>query len=179
MDLSSDITEFEEETILASYQNFIQNYESFKQRGRDGELGKTARFSIMYLGLKKYQHMAHTAVQENDMEMRKLAWEKMLPYYFYFNETNYARYGTYYVQQWHRLETLYPGMKPLLEGKGISVPAQNSHFVQTSIDSCGEQTINRDAKTTCKAYGSTVHRQFISANWINFNAIICQSTSFL
>ena len=45
-----------------------------------------------------YQQMAHTAVQENDLEMRILAWESMLPYYFYFNNnTNYARYGTYYV----------------------------------------------------------------------------------
>ena len=26
----------------------------------------------MYLGLMKYQHMAHIAVQENDMEMRNL-----------------------------------------------------------------------------------------------------------
>ena len=179
MDLSSDIVEFEEETILASCQNFVQNFESFKERGRGRELGKTAKFWIMYLDLMKYQHMAHTAVQENDLEMRILAWESMLPYYFYFNKTNYARYGTYYVEQLHHMETLYPGMKPLLEGKGISVQAQNSHFVRTSIDQRGEPTINRAAKTTGKTYGPAVHRQFITANWINFNAIICHSTSFL
>ena len=95
MDLSSDITEFEEETILTSYQNFVQNYESFKQRERDGELRKTAKLWIMYLDLMKYQQMAYTAVQENDLEMRILVWESMLPYYFYFNTTNYGRYGTY------------------------------------------------------------------------------------
>ena len=66
MDLSSDIVEFEEETILASCQNSVQNYESFKQRRRDGELGKTAKFWIMYLDLMKYQQMAHTAVQKNE-----------------------------------------------------------------------------------------------------------------
>ena len=38
MDLSSDIAEFEEQTILANCQNFVQNYESFKKRGRNGEL---------------------------------------------------------------------------------------------------------------------------------------------
>ena len=95
MDLSSHIAEFEEESILASCQNFVQNYESLKQPGSDGELGKTAKFWIMYLDLMKYQQMAHNAVQENDLEMRILAWESMLPYYFYFNNTNYARYGTY------------------------------------------------------------------------------------
>ena len=62
MDLSSDNAEFEEEAILATCQNFDQNYESFKQRGMDGELGKTAKIWIMYLDLIKYQHMAHTAV---------------------------------------------------------------------------------------------------------------------
>ena len=179
MDLSSDIAEFEEETILTSYQNLVQNYESFKQRERDGELRKTAKFWIMYLDLMKYQQMAYTAVQENDLEMRILAWESMLPYYFYFNTTNYGRYGTYYVWQLHHLKTLYPGMKLLLEGKEISVQAHNSHFVRTSIDQRGEQTINRDTKTAGKTYGSAVHRHFTTADWINFNAIICHSTSFL
>ena len=51
-------------------------------------------------------------------------------------------------------------MKTLLKGKGISVQAQNSHSVQT-IHQRGEQTINRDAKTTAKKYGSAVHRQFL------------------
>ena len=34
----------------------------------------------------------------------------MLSFYFYFNKTNYARYGTYYVQQLNHLDTLYPGL---------------------------------------------------------------------
>ena len=70
-------------------------------------------------------------------------------------------------------------MKLLLKGKEISVQAHNSHFVRTSIDQRGEQTINRDTKTTGKTYGSAVHRHFTTADWINFNAIICHSTSFL
>ena len=60
----------------------------------------------------------------------------------YFNKTNHARYGTYYVQQLHHLKTVYPGMKPLLEGKGLSVQAQNFPFVQASTDQRGGQTIN-------------------------------------
>ena len=47
----------------------------------------------------KVQQLTHTAVQENDSNMRVLAWEKMLPFYFYFNKMNYARYGSYYPQQ--------------------------------------------------------------------------------
>ena len=100
----------------------------------------------MYLDLIKYQQMAHTAVHENNLGMRIIVWKSMLPYYFYFNKTNYSRYETYYVQQLHHLKTLYPGMKPLLEGKGLSVQIQNSHFVRASTDQRGEQTISRDAK---------------------------------
>ena len=74
--------------------------------------------------------MAHTAVHENNLGMRIIVWKSMLPYYFYFNKTNYSRYETYYVQQLHHLKTLYPGMKPLLEGKGLSVELQNSHFYE-------------------------------------------------
>ena len=68
MDLSSDIAEFEDETILANCQNLVQIYGRFKDRGGDEELDKTAKFWIMYLNLMKYQHMAHTIAQENENE---------------------------------------------------------------------------------------------------------------
>ena len=68
MHLPSDIAEFEDETIPASCQNIVQNYECFKHRGRDEELGKTVKFWIMYLNLMKYQHMAQTIVHENENE---------------------------------------------------------------------------------------------------------------
>ena len=45
------------------------NYEIFKQRRQDEGLGKTAKFWIIYLDLMKYQHMALTAVQQNELEI--------------------------------------------------------------------------------------------------------------
>ena len=64
MDLLADITKSEEEVILDNSREFAMNYEIFKQRGLDGRLRKTIKFWIMYLDLMKYQHIAHTAVQE-------------------------------------------------------------------------------------------------------------------
>ena len=61
---------------------------------------------------------------------------------------NYARYGTYYLQQLTQMETLNPGLKKLLMAKGMSVQAQTNHPVRTSVDQRGEQTINKDAKTS-------------------------------
>ena len=43
---------------------------------------------------------------------------------------------------------MYPGLKPLLMLKGMSVQAQTVHPVRTSIDQRGEQTINKDAKSS-------------------------------
>ena len=102
----------------------------------------------------KVQHLAHTTVQENDFNMRILAWKKMLPLYFYFNKMNYACYGDYYLQHLRHIETLNPGMKELLMAKGMSVQAQTVHPVRTATDRRGEQTINKDAKTTGNIYFS-------------------------
>ena len=100
---------------------YLLNMKSSKLKFANGELGKTAQFWLIYLDLMKVQHLAHTTVQENDFNMRILAWEKMLPFYFYFNKMNYARYGNYYLQHLTHIETLNPGMKELLMAKGMSV----------------------------------------------------------
>ena len=123
-------------------------YEKFKTKIRNGELGKTTQFQLIYLDLMKVQQLTHTAVQENDSNMRVLAWEKMLPFYFYFNKMNYARYSNYYPQHLTHIEKLNPGRKELLMAKGLSVQAQKVHPVRTAIYQRGEQTINKDAKTT-------------------------------
>ena len=79
--------------------------------------------------------------------MRLDAWDKMLPMYFAFNKTNYARYGTWYVQTMKEIDDRYLGLKPLLQSDGLSVQAQTAYPIRTSIDQRGEQSINRDAKT--------------------------------
>ena len=144
----SNIDEFDEATVFCLSQALIDQYEDFKSKIRDGKLGKTAQFWLIYLDLMRVQHLAHTAIHENNLDMKMHAWEQMLPLYFYFNKLFYARYGSYYLQQLTHIDTLYEGLKPLLQDKGISVQAQTLHPIRTAVDQRGEQTINRDAKTT-------------------------------
>ena len=92
--------------------------------------------------------MVHTSVQENNFEMRLFAWENLLPYYFVFNKQNYARYGSYYVETLKQLDKRYPGLRPFFDTVGLSVQAQTKFPLRTSIDQRGEQSINRDAKTS-------------------------------
>ena len=96
----------------------------------------------------KYQHMTHTAVQSNDFDLRVGSWGKFLPFCFAFNMVNYARCGSYYVQTLKNMETLHPGLKDMLEKTGLSVQAQDRYPMHTLLDQQGEQTINRDAKTS-------------------------------
>ena len=98
-------------------------------------------------GFNEASTPTHAAIQTNDFEMRLDAWERVLPYYFIFNKINYARYGSYYVQVLKQIESKYPGLKLLLPC-GLSVQAQETQLVRTAIDQRGEQTINRDAKTS-------------------------------
>ena len=71
-----------------------------------------------------------------------------MPLYFATDQLNYARYGSYYVEVLANIETLYPGLKQLLEKTGLSVKTQEIYPSRVAIDQRGEQTINRDAKTT-------------------------------
>ena len=112
---------------------FIDKYKQFKVRIRNGEHGKTAQFWLVYyLDVLSNITQIHHAVQTNDFGLRHDGLKKILPFCFVLNKQNYARYGC----------------KELLLDKGLSVQAQSRYPLRTSIDQRGEQTINRDAKTS-------------------------------
>ena len=101
---------------------FNRRFESFKQTVRGGKLGKTPQFRLLYLDqhMIRNQHMIHLAVQENNLRknLRLAAWSSL---YFVNNQFNYARYGSSYIEVLANTETLYPGLKQLLQKTGLSV----------------------------------------------------------
>ena len=122
-EIAADPDSFEK-SLITSCANLISRYQQFKTDVRNGKLGKTTKFWIMYTDLMELQQMAHTSIQANDYDTRLHAWENILPYYFALNKVNYARYGTYYVETLKQIDIRYPGLKPLLEKRGMSVQAQ-------------------------------------------------------
>ena len=136
------------ETLNTQIKQVPQLYEHYRNSVRNGKLGKTVTFWLTYLDLVRMQHVIHTSIQENDFEKRVLGWKYFLPFYFALNYSNYARYGSYYVQVLESIEQMYPGLKDMLKCKGLSVQAQEKYSLRTSIDQRGEQTINRDPKTS-------------------------------
>ena len=71
--------------------NFTNKYENFRESARQGALGKTAQFWLLYMDLMRYQVMAHTAIQENDIETLMFCWKEFISMYFIMNKRNYAR----------------------------------------------------------------------------------------
>ena len=119
---------------------FIKTYEEFKQSVRDGKLGKTPQFWLVF--------WAHLAVYDNNLDLRYYCYKFFLPLYFALHKTNYALHASYYVKMLENMGVLYAGLKDLLSEKGMSVQAQERFPVRVPVDQRGEQTLNRDAKTT-------------------------------
>ena len=46
------------------------------------------------------------------------------------------------------LNETYPGLQELISQHRLSIQAQEKHLLRTAADQRGEQTINRDAKTS-------------------------------
>ena len=86
-----------------------------------------------------------------DFNLRLAVWEKMLPFCFVFNNVNYARYGTYYVNQMKRLEGTHPNARNKIEEYGLSV-CRNDFGIRQAADLAGEQTFMKSAKTAGRYY---------------------------
>ena len=135
--------------ILCEVETLLLKFLDFKNRQQNGELGKTAQFLLSsYMDLMSIQQAAHLAVKENDFESRRLASKQFLPFYFAFNKTTSARYASYYVGVLDNIDLLYHGARQLLSENGLSVQAQDRYLLRAAVDPRGEQTINRDEKTT-------------------------------
>ena len=128
---------------------FIEKYEEFKANIHNGKYRKTTKFWVVYyIDVLSNIIQIHHAVQTNDFGLRLDGLKKALPFCFALKKQNYARYGLIYVHSLVNAETTHPGCKKLLLNKGLSVQAQSRYPLRTSIDQLGEQTINRDAKTS-------------------------------
>ena len=134
-----------------------QSFERYKEEVRAGKHGKTAQFWLVnYLYIIHILNGIHIAVQESNYELRLKCWKEILPYFFCLNRTNNSRYGSYYVSQLLKIDKLFPGCKELLKYYGISVQEQDRYPLQRAVDQRGEQTLNRDAKTSVTNFAGNI-----------------------
>ena len=118
-------------TSLGVFAELANKYNCFKDDIRNGKYGKNSKFWLIYLDMMQHQNYIHTAVQENDFDLRLHTWNYFLPFFFATNKCNYARYGSYYVHQIKSIDTMFPGMKDILMNSCISIQAQDKYPIRT------------------------------------------------
>ena len=71
----------------------------------------------------------------------------MLPWFFAYDHTNYARFGTVYWSTLMTLSSSHPDAEAAFTSGEISVQRSERAFSQVAVDHAIEQTVNRDSKT--------------------------------
>ena len=79
------------EELLSSMDSLFEQYARYRNSAKEGKLGDTARFWIMYMDLMRIQNLGQSAIQENNFHMVFYAWKEFLPFYFALNKMHYAR----------------------------------------------------------------------------------------
>lgn len=88
------------------------------------------------------------ATREGDWVLHLACVRDMLPWFFAYDHTNYARYGTVYWEEMMSLQQTHPAAYNMLESGDFGVQRNNTHgFSQVPVDQTIEQTLNRNTKT--------------------------------
>ena len=100
----------------------------------------------MYLDVIRDVYLLYRALQKNNFFLRLFELKQLVPLAFALNKTNYARYGSYYVNCLESRDSTYLGCFEIIAVKRLSVQGQDKYPCQRVVDQRGEQTMNRDAE---------------------------------
>ena len=173
IDLASDEIDMVTFESLQHGESLRLKFCDYQQSVQNGYPGKTTQFWMMYMDLMCNQIQYHTAVQEKDFELWLASIESFILFYFYYNIQNYARYASFYAQVLKCIDKIYPGLKERLVSTGISVQGQDRYLLRTVIDMLGEQTLNRDAKTSGGGGGKSICLFSIVSTKIGYEQVRC------
>lgn len=119
----------------------------------------TFRFWAGYIEMVQEMLNFVRATRESDWELHILSLRKLLPWFFCYDHTNYARYGAlYYVEMTH-LSAKHPEISNTFITQRGSFTYQSSHhraFSSVACDQAIEQTVNRHSKSQGGVVGFTL-----------------------
>lgn len=72
----------------------MKSYEKYSEKTRTGKHGKTAQFSMIYMGLMEKNFQLERSVRTNDVDLYTHSLGKMVPIMWATNRPNYKRWGT-------------------------------------------------------------------------------------
>ena len=123
-----DQSKLENIKINSKTEKTLDAYSKFKQAIRDGKYGKTSQFwVVMYLDVIRDVYLLHCAVQENNFFLHLFGWKQLVPLAFALNKTNYACYGSYYINSLENMESTHPGCSEIIAVKRLSAQGQDKY----------------------------------------------------
>lgn len=143
------------------YQYFIQQYEEFCQKTKEGDLGSTAMFWMNYIDMITIWMQFSRACRTNDFNLFVYSLYLMIPMFFVTNKHNYARWMVRYCLNLINIDRSHPGLRDVLGKGALSVRRTSNNFSRNPVDMTLEQTINQDAAS--RSTGITAFQQNIAA----------------
>jgi hypothetical protein len=141
-----------EENLVAALQDHtidqcLNEYLTFQEKVRGGELGKTGRFWISFLDHARRVFMLLYAVKINDLNAFHKCMGEMADLFFSFGGMNYSRYLTWFDLFLTNIEFSHPGATELLENGAISVARSHIPGNLCAVDKTMEETFMKFAKS--------------------------------
>ena len=130
------------------FHSFVAQFNKFRLDVRDGKLGNTAKFWVIYMECVWHLLRFQRAVKENDFDIYLCSMHNMCSLLFAADHQHYARYLSLYYMQLKNLSQTHPGAEELLRDNGFSVARSAIPACRNAVDVTIEQTINRAAKTS-------------------------------
>ena len=132
---------------LLSVPDFLAIFDLYKEYCKEDN-GPLKVFWNSYLEMVEVLMNFVRATREGNWGLHLECIKEMLPWFFAYDHTNYARYLPVYLAQMMLLPETHPEARALLLNGDFGVQRATSHgFSQIPVDQTIEQTLNRSTKT--------------------------------
>ena len=137
-------------------------------RNRNGSM---SAFWVTYIDLVELLLNLPRASREGDWNLHLDSLNKMIPWCFAYNTSNYAKYLSWYLLQMLNLPNTHPDLhKYLIDGGFSTKIGENNPFGCIPMDQTIEETINKDTQTAGGTKGfstkkGAVAKYYVSADY--------------
>lgn len=139
----------------------VEKYDEYFRDTFNGKSGKTPQFACIYIHYMEIYYLLERALRTSDLELYKYALHQLLPLFFQFNHSNYARWLTLNYNKLMNMDVSHPGLSCQFNNGILSIRRSKKNFSRTPVDLTLEQTIN--ANCASKLTGITAFRNNESA----------------
>ena len=123
----------------------VQEFLQFKQKIREGLLGKTAMFWMSFLDQATILFLMMWAIKHNDRPLYHKCNAEMANLFFAFDGHNYSRYLAWFDLYLTNLELTHPGAMELIDAGAISVARSRISGTREATDRVMEETFMRSS----------------------------------